>query len=119
METAILAVVSLLALGLWCDNYLLREEGNRLAAKEANQFHCIVEQNATITRLDSEIAELLRQKNALIPRREQDHDKIPAKPSLRYRSIAERRAAAERASLGPQTHNEQVRENNAKAFGSV
>lgn len=46
-----------------------------------------------------------------------DHDKIPVSESGRYVPIARRRLQAERASLGPATHDAKVRENNAKAIG--
>ncbi len=44
-------------------------------------------------------------------------DKIPDKPKTgRYVPIAQRRAQAERESIGPATHDEKVRANNARAM---
>lgn len=45
-----------------------------------------------------------------------DRDKIPLSESTRYVPIARRRAAAERQSLGPVTHDDKVRANNAQAM---
>ena len=46
-----------------------------------------------------------------------DGDKIQEKPAgARYVPIARRRAAAEAASLGPATHDDRVREANARAM---
>ena len=43
-------------------------------------------------------------------------DKIAPTGPARYVPVARRRAAAEAASLGPQSHTEQLRANNAKAM---
>lgn len=67
------------------------------------------------------ISEVLTKASALKVQRESVFDagdKIPDRqPSrLAYVPVARRRAAAEMASTGPQTHIEKVRENNAKAM---
>lgn len=49
-----------------------------------------------------------------------DRDTItPTNQKPRYVSLAIRRAQAERASLGPVTHDDRVRENNARAIESA
>lgn len=47
-----------------------------------------------------------------------DRDKLPANEATRYVPIARRRAMAERQSLGPVTHDDKVRANNARAMES-
>lgn len=46
-----------------------------------------------------------------------DRDTIPVSKPGPYVPVARRRAMAEAQSLGPATHNDEVRRNNAKAFG--
>jgi hypothetical protein len=70
-------------------------------------------------RLVAERDELLRQK-ALWGRVKEDpfdrDAKIPDSKPGRYVPVAKRRAEAEAASLGPQTHSERVVANNARAI---
>lgn len=118
METLILAVVSLLALGLWCDNWRIRKE----AIEKAYHFDRVNSMTGYLSdenkRLTSEVHMLLRQKHATVPKSEvfDSRDKIPAKAPAHYVPIGRRRAQAEIASMGPVTHDAKVRENNAKAM---
>jgi hypothetical protein len=48
-----------------------------------------------------------------------DRDKIPPSEPQRYVPIAKRRALAERQSMGPQTHRDEVRANNARAMETI
>ena len=118
METAAIAIVALLALGLWCDNWRLRKENAAMkASRDGFSSLYSAERERTAT-LDAEVLELLRQKHQPAPKSDifADRDKIPATGPRRYESIATRRARAEKASMGPATHDAQVRENNARAM---
>lgn len=65
-----------------------------------------------------EIAGVLKEASRLKSQRVFDSDTIPDRQPNRvpYVSVAKRRAQAEAASLGPQSHKDQVRVNNAKAM---
>jgi|HubBroStandDraft_1064217.scaffolds.fasta_scaffold268357_1 hypothetical protein len=122
METAIIAIMALLALGLWCDNWRLRRVQHIDEAKQAllqSSLDSIRrewedEKEAAFTRGRASV--IAREVVAKSPTFDKD-DKIPTNGPRRYVPLAIRRAQAERASMGPQTHDAQVRENNAKAMG--
>lgn len=121
METLIFAVVSLLALGLWCDNWRMRKLAN---IDEAKYF--ILQRSLEQVRADWENekeaaftrgrASISYRENAPADTVFDSRDKIPAKAPAHYVPIGRRRAQAEIASMGPVTHDAKVRENNAKAM---
>jgi hypothetical protein len=119
METAILAIISLLALGLWCDNWRIRKTVRSYRDSAEQSARVLLEQQACADLLRYERNMLLEQKHPTPAPKESpfaDRDKIPATGKGRYVPIGSRRQAAELASLGPQTHDTKVRENNAKAM---
>ena len=125
METAVLAILNL---GLFLVAGVFFNLWQKTERARQNYLVTIDRQNELIQTLSSERDELLRQKfpPTLRPINPSDspfdqNAKMPDRSARRpaYVSVAQRRAQAEAASLGPQTHTEQVRENNAKAMESA
>ena len=129
METAILAVILVLALysaGLATIAY-------RRVAKHlfdwgnlgTHTIHNLSVIHGKVEGLESSvegIQDVLKEASRLKAAKDspfEPHDKMPATGKLAYVPIARRRALAERESLGPATHAAKVREANAKAMERV
>lgn len=129
METAILVVGAVILLAVTASYLKLRSEQRALLdllrhiTSMQNEWfgHATAEHEETIA-LCSEIRDVLVKASTLKAAKDSpfdSRDKIPATGSRRYVTVAMRRAAAESAAAVPQTHKDQVRENNARVFGSV
>ena len=126
MATAISAIVLVLVVsfGFWLvlsELSAMRERMESLARLYGTDLAKIAADTSGTADEVVQIAEVLKAASVINRTRQTnsvfDNDKIQEKPaSLRYVPIARRRQQAEMASIGPQTHQDQVRENNARAI---
>ena len=117
METAILAVVVIGFVGYGAWVWYLFARVHDALVKAENRLMNRIEDGVIVA---ADIREVLREASRIKAVRTESpfepRDKIQPLPSGRYVPIARRRAQAERESAGPETHDERVRENNARAM---
>lgn len=120
MAAAIFAVT--LVLGFGGMAWLIRYESRRIEKALVETVSGFDQDFEVLHGRTTEIRDVLKEASRLKALRAESPDDratIPARGSLRYVPIARQRAKAERQSLGPVTHQQQVRENNAKAIESA
>jgi hypothetical protein len=123
METAILTVAILIVIEIPLTGWLLWQSSLKLTqSSNGGILDAINECAQPILDDTSAIRSVITAASRLKSSKEQpspfEGDKIPdkVKPTSRYVPVSTRRAQAERQSLGPATHDEKVRENNARAM---
>lgn len=124
METAILVV---LVIGVIGNSWMMYFYADRIliAIRETREYNQLEVRAATTEIYDAvcDIRSVLTKasqiKAAKQPESIFDRDTLQPTGSRRYVPITVRRAQAEAQSMGPQTHDAKVRENNARAIESA
>jgi hypothetical protein len=122
METAILVVGVLILVSVISAQWIVRQSITDSEGRIIRRMNTQDTDLAMLCAQTQEIESVLKQASRLKTLKEQpspfEGDKIPdkVKPTSRYVPVSTRRAQAERQSLGPATHDEKVRENNARAM---
>jgi hypothetical protein len=118
METAILAIV---VIGFIALGWLIRSETKRIMIETRSNAHVAGQIAQDCWDHIESVADVLKEASRIkIARTDSVFDKgdtIPVK--ARYVPLAFRRRQAEQQSAGPATHDQKVRENNARAMETI